>query len=73
MEVGFSLNEQLLREKMKEQCLVAEGIAYEEILKEGGILRADIRKKTISSVKQSQRFPKQLTQSRCRKKQGALD
>lgn len=47
---------------MKEQCLVAEGITYEEISKEGGILRADIRKKMISSVKQSQRFPKQLTQ-----------
>lgn len=47
---------------MKEQCLVAEGIAYEEISKEGGILRADIRKKMISSVKQSQRFPKQMPQ-----------
>ena len=73
MEVGFSLNEKLLEAKMKEQCLVAERIAYEEISKEGGILKADIRKKMISSVKQSHRFPKQLTQSRYRKKQGALD
>ena len=42
VESGFSINEQLLQENMREITVIAQRIVYEGIMAEGGILSVDI-------------------------------
>lgn len=50
MELGFSIYEQILERNLKEQPLMAQKIVFEEVSKDSGILKVDIRKKIISEV-----------------------
>lgn len=58
MESGFTINKQMLETNMKKLSLVAQRIVYEEVSKEGGILKVNIRKKILFDVKQSYSFAK---------------
>lgn len=58
MESGFTINKQMLETNMKKLSLVAQRIVYEEVSKEGDILKMNIRKKILFDVKQSYSFAK---------------
>ena len=56
VESGFSINKEILAVNLLEQSLVAQRIVFEGILKEGGVLNADINKKMIEHVKKAWRY-----------------
>ena len=47
VESGFSTNEQILEQNMKEVSLVGQRIFYEGIANEGGVLKVDINRKLL--------------------------
>ena len=55
VESGFSVNELLLDVNMKNQSLVAQRIVYEEVMKEGGPIKADIDNVMMKPFKRSNR------------------
>ena len=50
VESGFSINEDLLVENMKEESLVASRLVYEGVAKEGGVSEVQIGKRMIDDV-----------------------
>ena len=47
VEAGFSINESLLQENTKNALVVAQRIAYEGVMKEGGVLKVEINKEML--------------------------
>ena len=50
---GFSVNVQILIENMKQESVVAQRIVHEGIMKEGGVLKVDIKSKILNFVRRS--------------------
>ena len=53
VESGFSINEQLLEENMREATVISQRIVYEGLLADGGILKIEIDDVMRCYVKQS--------------------
>ena len=53
VESGFSINEQILQENMKELTIIAQRHVYEGIIAGGGISKVDINSSMMSYVKKS--------------------
>ena len=53
VESGFSINEQILAENMKEESVVSQRIVYEGVMQEGGPLKVNINGRMLKFVRQA--------------------
>ena len=53
VESGFSINEALLLNNMKERTVIAQRTVYDSIIKHGGVLNVPIKKELINRVRGS--------------------
>ena len=69
VERGFSVNKEVEVENLKEHTLVAERIVCDHVNSVGGVLKVELSKPLLLSVKMSrQRYEKYLDQERQNKK-----
>ena len=53
VESGFSINEDLLNENMKQELIVAQRVVYGGVMQEGGILKVNVSKEMMAEVRKS--------------------
>ena len=50
VESGFSINEDLLNENMKQELIFAQWVVYDGVMQEGGILKVNDSKEMMTEV-----------------------
>ena len=56
VESGFSINSEIIENNLKESSLVSQRMLYEGLMKDGEIMKVDIRNKMIDYVGRSHRL-----------------
>ena len=65
VESGFSINEDLLHENMKQESVVAQRLVYDGVVQEGGLLKVDICREMMKEVRKSRtRYQNALSEKR---------